>query len=229
NTRTPNPNPRLLESDIELEKIKDTFDLNIIRIKDKFLVIEALSQYSSNNISEAEVQRIDNAIKDIMRSQIALLMSTLDFYFHELVKYGILQMFKGEKSETKSYKNFSISISCVKQALENPESVDWLEEFIIAKHKGLTIMSESKIKEAIALISSQKIYTDVMKKLEEDYTNPKGMLKELYKRRNYIVHQSDRDEISRDVYDITKAETEKNINFIISFIEEVHEKIKLDM
>ncbi|MBQ8999969.1 MAG: hypothetical protein IJ086_14935 [Clostridium sp.] len=204
--------------DIDLNKIKDNFDLNIQRILDKFIIVEQLQE---NNLQQAA--------DDILRSQIVLLMSALDFYMHELVKYSMLKMFRGEKPKTSSYKNFIVTLDCLENALKNPEAIDWLEEFIILKNRKETYMAEDKIKQALSLISSNKIYNNVITNLTISKESFATNFKDLYKRRNQIAHQSDRLESTGNIEDIQIDYVKNNVSIITEFINKIHAQIENDI
>ncbi|MGL5086867.1 MAG: HEPN domain-containing protein [Clostridium sp.] len=204
--------------DADLNKIKGNFDLNIARISDKFSIVNQLQE---NNLNQAA--------EDILRSQIVLLMSALDFYMHEIVKYGMLKMFRGEKAKTPSYKNFVVTLTCLEDALKNPESIDWLEEFIIIKNRKETFMGEDKVKQALSLISTKKIYTAVINNLTITPESFKTNFSDLYKRRNQIAHQSDRNESTGNIEDIQVDYVGNYISIITEFINKIHTEIQNDV
>lgn len=188
--------------DMNLENIFKQFKQNIDNVKSKFEIYEILS---NNNYEKSS--------KDILRSQIVFLMSTLDFYMHEIARYSLLQMFRGEKEKTNSYKNFIVSITVVEKALQNPESVDWLSEEIVYRNSHKTFMSSKEIKNTLSLISNKKIYSEIEERLDMKgkLTNK---LKEIYKRRNKIVHQSDRIHNSDNLYEVKKETVEEYVYII---------------
>lgn len=139
---------------VELASIFGRTTDNIQRIRSKFALVDELKEKKMEIISH-----------DILRSQVTLLMSSLDFYLHEVVKYALLKMFKNEIQKTPQYKNFQISMECCEQAINNPESIEWFEEYIILKNAQYTYMSIPKIKDALKIISEDTIYANAVKKL----------------------------------------------------------------
>lgn len=209
-------------ADVELLDILNNFTENIKRIKEKFNIVDELAD-----------RDMEEAYKDILRSQIVLLMSSVDFYIHEVVKYGILKIFKKEKKKTKEYKLVIVSIECVEKALENPESVDWLEENIVLQNKFKSFMAINKIRNALKIISDKKILDNSIKKVAKDIKKSedevKDILNRMYKRRNCIAHQTDRDPIKCTINDISKEEVKEGLDVINKLILSIHDEIKNDV
>lgn len=69
----------------ELNEIKKHFSDSLQNIKNQFVITEGLM----------ELGKVDEC-KQIWRAQIVFLESILDFYIHELTKYAMLAMFRGD-------------------------------------------------------------------------------------------------------------------------------------
>lgn len=69
----------------ELDQIMKHFTDNINAIKDQFIVADDLISSDKKEAGET-----------IWRSQVVFLASALDFYMHELTKYGLCQIFSGK-------------------------------------------------------------------------------------------------------------------------------------
>lgn len=202
--------------DIEAENIINRFKSGIEDIKQKFELLENTS--------------VDKNIEEyIFRSQIAFLMGSVDFYIHEIIKYSILKMFNGEKVKTKKYHQFTIYIQTLEKAIANPESIDWLEEVVISVTKYKTYMKAKSIKEALELVSNKKIYKDVCKELDLTEKEVDNRVKEIFTRRNEIVHQTDIDMVTKEVNDINYEFVKESIDFIESLIINIHENIVNDI
>lgn len=53
----------------------------------------------------------------LYRAQIVFLEGALDFYLHEISKYGVVQIYKGDWPETDAYNNLKFTMECLKTAL----------------------------------------------------------------------------------------------------------------
>lgn len=98
-----------------LSEIKERFDETIVGIEGQFALAESL----------IEDGRTESA-KEIYRSQIVFLESALDFYIHEISKYGVISIFTNKWSKTERYSNFKIPMSIFEKGIRNPESTTWL-------------------------------------------------------------------------------------------------------
>src|SRR3989344_4457801 len=100
-------------------------------------------------------------ISDILRAEIVLAVSALDCYIHNLIKEKMIEVFKGNISETDSFKKFKITLEEVKNALSNPTSFSWLENEIYAQHSWKSFQQSKKIEESIALVSPKRLWYEV--------------------------------------------------------------------
>ena len=80
----------------DLAEIKKHFEDSIKDIEEQFKTIDLLDS--------KDKEKIDY----ILRSQIVFLGGSLDFYFHEITQFGIMQMYDEIWQETKPYKNINI-------------------------------------------------------------------------------------------------------------------------
>ncbi|WP_338557867.1 HEPN domain-containing protein [Paraclostridium sordellii] len=210
-------------SDRKADDIIQNFLCTFDAIEEKFKLISSLDK-----------ERQANIINDIYRSQIVFAMSSLDFYVHEIVRYGILSIFKGERERTLSYETFAVNLRCVEQALKNLESVDWLDEWITLKHKASTFMDPSKIQGAFSLITKKNVFDLVAKQFTLQGSNfnkdsLKAKILEIYKRRNSISHQSDRNEQTGELNNIEEDFVRDAIHIIKQFVIYSHNIIVADI
>lgn len=66
----------------EYDSIMNRFNENIEDVVAKFYIADSITD--------------ENQKKEIWRSQIVFLESSLDFYLHEVIKFGFIKMFNGE-------------------------------------------------------------------------------------------------------------------------------------
>lgn len=192
----------------ELDEIKNHFDENIMDIENQFEIIDKLD-------AEVDKEKIDC----ILRSQIVFLGSSLDFYFHEITKFGLMKIYDGIWEETTKYKNIEVKMSIVSEALRERESSEWFINFINKKYIEVTMMSWDSINSQLNLIglNVQNIAKEAF--FERDSSEKvkdklKRRIGELYNRRNSIAHQFDRLHS-----DATRIEISKEI--VVGFIEDI--------
>lgn len=194
------------------------FDKIMKEIELKFNLVEELDKNEQFEIRD-----------NILRSQIMFIMSGLDFYMHEIVKYGIISIFKGERKKTKGYENFAINLSCVEKAIKKPENFDWLEESINQRNKISTFMASEKIRCALLIISDNKIISNVSSKMNLTENKLKIKIDDIYNRRNLIAHQSDICEFTGEVKSIDKEYVKEALNTIKNFVKYMHDEIIKDI
>lgn len=181
-------------------------------------------------ITELENKNLTEIKNNILRSQIVFLMSGLDYYMHELIKYGIVSIFKGDRKKTRNYNNFSIALSSVEKAIKNKECLDWLEEGISYSNKINTFMAWNKIKQALLLISDNKNFlSNVAKSMNTTEKNLKNNINNIYERRNQITHQSDRDPVTGKKSAIDRKYVEDSIKIIKLTVNTIHSEIIKDI
>lgn len=188
----------------DLDDILQHFNDNISNIKNQLSVADELTK--SNNISAAE---------DIWRSQIVFLESAFDFYMHELTKCGLLKIFRGEWNKTEKYQNIQLQMSYFERALDDNDDT-WFAEFINRFYANVTMASFTSVKEQFNLldidikqVADNAFYDENSK--ENTRNKLKRRLDELFTRRNYIAHQSDRSHADAVRKNISKEDT---LNFI---------------
>lgn len=153
----------------DLLQIKNHFDENLNSLKKHFNLADEL--VSKNKNEDA---------KDIWRTQIVFLESALDFYFHEITKYGMNKIFNNDWPQTDKYKNYNLRLEDVLYVIKNPEETSWFLEHV------------------------------------------NQMINSLFKRRNQIVHQSDRDHFDGTKNDIQKEYVENAIDIIQKIVNAIN-------
>lgn len=161
---------------------------------------------------------------NILRSQVSLLLSAVDFYIHEIIKIELLNIIKRERASTASLKNCMISIHSLLEYLSSSNiNNEILENEIVYRNSFKSFLEPNKMAEALSLITNKKIFNDIYPKLnfqkQKDLTNK---MREIFQRRNFIVHQMDYDYLSKSQKEITQTEVEEYIDFYHNFIKELH-------
>lgn len=204
----------------EIEQIKEHFDENISDIENQFKIIDMLDK-------DKDKDKIDC----ILRSQIVFLGSSIDFYFHEITKYGLMKIYDKVWEKTDNYKKIKINIEVVFKALEAGNDSEWFIEFIDSEYRGITMMSWRSITNQIELIGldideiAEKVFpnNDLTKQKKKDEL--KKVVTTLFKRRNFIAHQFDRRHNDAIRKDISKTEVVNFIKDIKKIVYAVHETL----
>ena len=183
--------------------------IEVVRQKDE--IIQFLSAHGQSTL-------------EIRQSQIILLMSALDLYIHDIVKYCIIQKFNGNQTKTKQYKELLIPMQSVELAIQNPESSDWLDEVITSINQYKSFTSYGKIKnqlEAVGLKS--KKFNELVLKTESDF-GVSDLIEKLRSLRNRLAHQ-DQESINSLGSELTEEKINQYIGFIYQLVQDIHPTI----
>lgn len=182
----------------ELDQILQHFTETMQAINAQFDVANELLE--SGKAVEAE---------NIWRAQIIFLASALDFYMHELTKYGLCEIYNENWERTDKYDNLQVNMKVIEMALKSGEDIDWFLEYINGYYRAVTMVSYESVRDQLNLLGiNLPLVADGAFYQRGGTENTKDKLKrrlnELSGRRNIIAHQSDRAHTDAQVNVITK-------------------------
>lgn len=195
-------NKEVIKIPTDLAKIQDDFDINIKNVKNKFALTDALK---NGNLSSAE---------DIWRSQIVFLDSTLDFYIHEITKYGMSKIINDEWETTSDFKKYKVSMEFAKTIINSPENLSLFLEEIDKINQRLCFMYSENIKQQLKLIGVSVSFNN----------DEVATINNLYKRRNEIAHQADCTNGTKN--SITEADVKNFIDCVKKLQTKIQEAVK---
>ena len=126
--------------EFDLAQIKERFDNNLDSIRKQFDIAESLK--AEGKIEECET---------VWRSQVVFLESALDFYIHEVSKYGMLNIFSGNWEKTEKYNNYQVPMKYVEEGFKNPESKAWLLQYLNERFSTEVYLSADSMKNQLNL------------------------------------------------------------------------------
>ena len=183
--------------------------IEVVRQKDE--IIQFLSAHGQSTL-------------EIRQSQIILLMSALDLYIHDIVKYCIIQKFNGNQTKTKQYKELLIPMQSVELAIQNPESSDWLDEVITSINQYKSFTSYGKIKNQLEAVGiKSKKFSELVLKTESDF-GVSDLIEKLRSLRNRLAHQ-DQESINSLESELTEEKINQYIGFIYQLVQDIHQTI----
>lgn len=133
---------------------------------------------------------------DILRAELVMAVSAFDQFIHEVVREGVVEIFKGNRPQTDAYRRFQVSLGSVHAAFTDTTSTVWLDEAICSTHAWLSFQHADKVADAMRLILPVPLWVQVANKLGEDPGNVKSQLNLIVDRRNKIAHEADMDPTS---------------------------------
>ena len=132
-------------------------------------------------------------LSDLLRAEIVLAVSALDYFIHELTRLGMLECFDGTRPVTDAFNRFSLPIGGAEQLASAATAKVFVEGEIRSRHSFLAFQHPDKIADAIRLFSGVKLWEEVAKELGTKADDLKTSLKLIVDRRNKIAHEADID------------------------------------
>lgn len=199
---------------------------------------EAIDQFSDNlkrirsldsivaDISSQTTVVVD--LTDILRAELVMSVSALDYYVHEVVRLGMLESYRGERRKTPQFLSFQISLGPALDALNLGKSDDtWISEEIRSRHSFSTFQTPDRIASAVRLISDVSLWLEVAERMNADDKEVKQELRVIVDRRNKIAHEAD---MSRSPYEdrnsIDRQMVTEAVNFLERVVEAIHSVIR---
>lgn len=192
----------------------DQFRVNIARVRNLGVIYNTLNGQTTTAID----------FSDILRSELVMGVSALDYYIHEIVRLGMLEVYRGTRPETSAFLRFQISLERVRQAVSASTNNNWLDNEIRERHSWRSFQQADHIADAIRLISAISLWEQVSTHLEMPSQDVKEQLNFIVDRRNKIVHEADMDPTPYDTrWPIDEALVEDAINFIEQIAEAIYD------
>lgn len=154
---------------------------------------------------------------DLLRMSLIYCMSALDKLVHDLVIHNMVEIFANRRVATAKYKSEAISLehhlALTSAVLPPPEIV--FGGIVRSKIAHLSFMDPPKLVDALALIwNEEHKWQAIAREMGSSRDSVITELKNLYRRRNSIVHEIDWDPASGAKMQILPADAERAETFI---------------
>ena len=191
----------------------DQFRVNLARVRNLGGIYNTLNAQTTAVID----------LSDILRSELVMVVSVLDYYIHETVRLGMLEVYRGIRPETSAFLRFQISLESVRQAVSDLTNDNWLDNEIRERHGWRSFQQADHIAEAIRLISNINLWEQVSNYLGMPAQEIRQQLNLIADRRNKIVHEADMNPTPYNTrWPIDEALVDDAINFIEQIAETIH-------
>jgi len=190
-----------------MQSAKEHFEQNIVRVKNLGYLHQTISAEITNNLDSS----------DILRAQYVMLISALDYFIHEIIRIGILQIYNKERKSTHEFKKFIFSTdqeTLLTKAILEEKNDTWLDYQIRVRNGFKSFQQADKIKEALLLIDSSDIWEKIATLLNENKDDLKNRLNLIIERRNQIAHEADIEPIYKELREIEAEDVDDSIIFI---------------
>jgi hypothetical protein len=149
----------------------------------------------------------------ILRSCIVLSLSAIDHLIHELTIIGMCDIFNGTRVVTAKYNDFNVTLGFISSINAVPPFITFESE--IRRRLGWqTFQRPDKIKEAVALFNSIKLWQQVSIAMTDKEQNIINRLNLIVDRRNMIAHEADIEPVYKMKRTISNVDVTGTIDFI---------------
>jgi hypothetical protein len=193
----------------------DLFRISIARVRDLIAVHNSLKAQASSVLD----------LSDILRASLVLAVSALDYYIHEVVRIGMLEIHRGQRPEPPAFSGFQISLGNARAGINAGQNIDsWLEDEIRQRHSYKSFQQPNAIADAVRLICDKKLWEEVSINMGRPAKDIKKELSRIVDRRNKIAHEADIDPSYPigDRWPIDELLVNEAVDFIEQVVESIH-------
>lgn len=193
--------------------------------------LKRIKKYSDENL-DLILPKINTNDDDEKRNVAVNLIAALDYYIHEIIIWGIVQITTNKFPEGKNYNKVEVSIKHLKKSIENPEDIfnnPDLKITIIEKFRRNSYQKWDEIRDGLKFI----LPTNIESKIPHLTTNSNGPavfqpndLQKLSNKRHVIVHHFDREYTNDSLRNSFDLDCKKSFDLIKLIIDSIHEIIK---
>lgn len=195
-----------------MQRALNTFRESIARVEHMAGLYKAISSLTTPALDAS----------DLLRAQIVLSVSALDFYVHEVTLLGMLEVYTGKRPPTPPFEKYRISVGAMMSGFPAGGTA-WLESEIRERHSFLSFQQPEKIADALRLFSDAKLWSEVAGKLGVDESSTKATLRLIVDRRNKIAHEADIDpSYPGSRWPITESDAINCKDFVSRLVEAIH-------
>lgn len=142
---------------------------------------------------------LPGAYCDLLRMSVTYSMSALDKLIHDLVVHGMVETYVGRRQATRKFQSEGVSIQNhidLRSASIPPAEVVF-EGIVKQKISHLSFLDPDKMADALSLVwNEHHRWQQIASTMGRSQQDVKTELRNIYKRRNAIVHEADKDPVS---------------------------------
>jgi RiboL-PSP-HEPN len=193
----------------------DLFRISIARVRDLIAVHNSLKAQASSVLD----------LSDMLRAALVLAVSALDYYIHEVVRIGMLEIHRGQRPEPPAFSGFQISLGNARAGINAGQNIDsWLEDEIRQRHSYKSFQQPNAIADAVRLICDKKLWEEVSINMGSPAKDIKQQLSLIVDRRNKIAHEADIDPTLSlgNRWPIDELLVNEAVDFLEQVVESIH-------
>jgi len=165
------------------------------------------------------VVAIPEQFDDLLRSQLVYAVSAFDKLMHDLIRIGMVQIFRGSRPTTGKYQSEGVPLQHLPQLLPGaiPPPEVRFEEIIREKLSTLSFQDPKKVADGLSFIwNENQKWQQIALGLGMSDEDARRDQKLIVTRRNAIVHEADLDPVTNTKQAITRAEATQASDFLLA-------------
>lgn len=214
-----------------LDALKDTESFNpVVDKRSSTEELKRIEKFSDQNL-ELIFNMIDKTLdNEEKRSIVVNLIGALDYYIHEIIIWGLVQITLNKFPKGKNYNKICIPIEYLKLIIENKIEFDDIEikKKIIEDIRVNSYQKWNKIKEGLEIILPKKVLDNISNLTSGKNGIPKFQtcdLDKLVDKRHLIVHHFDRDYGNSSERNQINIDCKESFSLIENVINSIHQII----
>lgn len=162
---------------------------------------------------------------DLLRAQLVLGVSALDYFIHEITVLGMVSVLEGRRTATPSFLKYRVAMGSILSGTSLEPGC--FESVIRERHSFQTFQQPDKIADAIRLFSDVNLWQQVALQLGLPEQEVKARLRLIVDRRNKIVHEADVNPSYPDMrWPISKSDVDQSLDLISRIGESIYAAIQ---
>ncbi|WP_426709448.1 hypothetical protein [Cetobacterium sp. SF1] len=192
--------------------------------------LKRIKKYSDENLNLI-LPKINTKNDEEKRNIAVNLIAALDYYIHEIIIWGIVQITTNKFPEGKSYDKVKISISHLKKSIENSDDIfddTELKKTIIDEFRRNSYQKWEEIRAGLKIILPDTIQSKLSDLTSGKNGVPKFQtidLEKISNKRHIIVHHFDREYNNNSLRNTFNIDCKNSFDLIKLIIDSIHEII----
>ncbi|MCR6653556.1 MAG: hypothetical protein NVV73_19575 [Cellvibrionaceae bacterium] len=172
--------------------------------------------------------RLPGEYDDLLRMSVVYCMSALDRLIHDIVIMKMVDIFAGRRQPTAKYLAEGISLAdhgnLVRSSIPPPEIA--FEGIVRRKLAHLSFMDPAKMADALSLVwIEEHKWQAIADAVGRDQLQVRTELRNIFQRRNAIVHETDKDPVTNQKFPLLPNDAERIEKFVSDLGEAICELV----
>lgn len=173
-------------------------------------------------------QALPGDFSDLLRMSLVFSMSALDKLIHDVIAHEMVEIYIGRRNPTPKYLTEKLTFNELRQlTAESDEPTEILFERIVrTKFAHVSFMDPNKLADGLALVWAENDkWTAIASAMSKDRSSVTTELRNIFKRRNAIVHEADVEVASNTKLPLIVDDSVRTSSFIRLLGDTIHDLV----